>query len=90
MADPKSSPEAQPEEVVSTVRGLLKRLKKQDTGINLDTNLYSEGLGLDSLETAELSAALEDELGDDPFTNGEALPETIGDIVEFYEDKSTS
>ena len=92
MTDPKQptapgsgkNPEA---EVVSAVRGLLKRLKKKDTGVSLDTSLYAEGLGLDSLEAAELSALLEDELGDDPFSNGEVLPETIGDIVDYYEDK---
>jgi acyl carrier protein len=87
MADENPSAASQ-DEVVSTVKGLLGRLKKKDQGIDLDTSLYAEGIGLDSLETAELSAALEDELGDDPFTNGEALPETIGDIVSFYEDKS--
>jgi hypothetical protein len=27
---------------------------------------------------------LEDELGSDPFTNGE-MPRTIGDLVDFYE-----
>jgi acyl carrier protein len=71
--------------VVSTVRGVLKRLKKRDKTIDLDTSLYSEGIGLDSLQTAELSAALEDELGDDPFSNGAELPETIGDIVSYYD-----
>jgi acyl carrier protein len=85
----KPAGEEQAEEVVSTVKGLLKRLKKRDN-IDLDTSLYAEGIGLDSLETAELSAALEDELGDDPFTSGEELPETIGDIVEYYEGKSPS
>jgi acyl carrier protein len=53
-----------------------------------DVALYAEGLGLDSLEAAELSAQLEDEFGSDPFTSalqaGEDLPETVGDIVAFY------
>ena len=43
----------------------------------------SEDLGLDSLELAELSAALEDELGSDPYTEG-LIPETVGELVGFY------
>ncbi|MHB8692665.1 MAG: acyl carrier protein [Solirubrobacteraceae bacterium] len=70
-------------QVEGTIRTFLSRAKKQK-GIELDTSLYSEGLGLDSLETAELSATLEDELGSDPFTNGE-MPQTVGDIVDYYE-----
>jgi acyl carrier protein len=53
-----------------------------------DLGLYAEGLGLDSLEAAELSAQLEDEFGSDPFSEalqaGDELPETVGDIVAFY------
>ncbi len=71
-------------QVEGTVRSFLTRTKKRNRSIQLDTSLYSEGLGLDSLETAELSAVLEDELGSDPFTNGE-MPRTVGDLVDFYE-----
>jgi acyl carrier protein len=71
-------------QVEGTVRSFLTRTKKRNRSIRLDTSLYSEGLGLDSLETAELSAVLEDELGSDPFTNGE-MPRTVGDLVDFYE-----
>jgi acyl carrier protein len=71
-------------QVQATIRGFLARAKKRDKSIELDTSLYSEGLGLDSLETAELSAVLEDELGSDPFTNGQ-VPETVGDVVAFYQ-----
>jgi acyl carrier protein len=53
-----------------------------------DVALYAEGLGLDSLEAAELSAQLEDEFGSDPFSAalqaGDELPETVGDILAFY------
>ena len=62
----------------------LRRSKKNKT-IDLDTSLYSEGIGLDSLETAELSAVLEDELGRDPFSEGQT-PQTVGEIVAFYEE----
>jgi acyl carrier protein len=75
-------------QVEDTIKGFLSRAKKRNKGIELDTSLYAEGIGLDSLETAELSAVLEDELGSDPFSEGE-LPETVGDILDFY-DKPTS
>ena len=71
-------------DAASTVKSFLGRLKKRTKGIDLDTSLYSEGIGLDSLDVAELSAVLEDELGSDPFSSGE-MPETLGDIVAFYE-----
>jgi acyl carrier protein len=38
---------------------------------------------LDSLETAELSATLEDELGSDPFSQGD-MPRTVGEVLDFY------
>ena len=50
---------------------------------DLETALFADGLGLDSLETAELSAILEDDHGSDPFNDGE-LPQTVGDILSFY------
>ncbi len=73
------------QDVEKTIKGFLKRAKKGEKGIELDTGLYSEGIGLDSLETAELSAVLEDELGSDPFSADGEMPETIGDIVDFYD-----
>ena len=73
--------------VERTIRSFLTRAKKKDKTIELDTSLYAEGIGLDSLETAELSAVLEDEFGTDPFSNGE-MPETVGDIVAFYESRT--
>ena len=49
-----------------------------------DTSLYAGGLGLDSLETAELSAMLEDEFGRDPFS-ADTMPQTVGDILDFFD-----
>jgi acyl carrier protein len=73
------------ERVESTIRSFLRRAKKPADGeITRDTSLYSDGIGLDSLATAELSALLEDELGSDPFTDGQ-MPQTIGDILDYYE-----
>jgi acyl carrier protein len=71
--------------VEDTINSFLARAKKRNKGIKLDTSLYAEGIGLDSLETAELSAVLEDELGSDPFSDGGELPQTVGDIVDFYD-----
>ena len=61
----------------------------KDADATLDTPLFGEGLGLDSLETAELSATLEDEVGTDPFSAG-LMPETLGEILDFYEDAVSS
>jgi len=67
-----------------SIRKFLVRANK-DADAGVDTSLFAEGLGLDSLETAELSALLEDDLGTDPFSVGE-LPQTIAEILDFYED----
>lgn len=68
--------------VLGTIRTFLKHQKKDD-GVELGTSLFAEGIGLDSLQTAELSVMLEDDLGRDPFSEGK-LPQTVGEIVEFY------
>ena len=46
--------------------------------------MFADGIGLDSLETAELSAVLEDALGQDPFSTGDQMPQTIGEVLDFY------
>ena len=73
------------ERVVTLLNTLLARRKKPVAcEITMETALYTKGLDLDSLEAAELSAMLETELGRDPYTDGK-LPETVGDIVTYYE-----
>jgi len=67
-----------------TVRGFVARVKPEVPELELDTPLYADGVGLDSLEAAELSALLEDEVGSDPFTSDE-MPQTLRDILGFYE-----
>jgi acyl carrier protein len=71
------------DEIVDTIRSFLKRANKGDTELHADTGLYGDGIGLNSLDAAELSAILEDRHGRDPFSSGE-LPATVGDIVSFY------
>lgn len=71
------------ENVESTLRAFLVRSKKSVDDLAPTTGLYADGVGLDSLETAELSAVLEDEFGTDPFS-GDGLPRTVADILDFY------
>lgn len=68
------------------VAQFLDRIDKDvdPTTVTDETSLWGEGLGLDSLEAAELSTMLEDELGSDPFSTSEVLPETIGDVLAYY------
>lgn len=75
--------QATPDEIVETIRGFVLRAKKTDLELSPETPLYGDGIGLDSLDAAELSAVLEDAHGSDPFSAGDA-PATVGDIVSFY------
>jgi acyl carrier protein len=76
-------------EARAVIERFLDRINKPYDGLTDDTQLYGEGLGLDSLETAELSAMFEDELGADPFSAGGSLPQTVGEVLAFYEATST-
>lgn len=69
--------------ILKMIQSLLERANKGDVTVTMDAPIHGEGLGLDSLETAELSAILEDEFGTDPFGAG-LMPETVGEIVAFY------
>jgi acyl carrier protein len=75
-------PEAK-DTVVGAIRGLLRRRKQENVKIDLDSDLYDD-LSLDSLEVAELSAVLEDDLGTDPYSQG-VTPRTVGEVIDFYE-----
>ena len=68
--------------VEETIDGFLKRIGKS-AEFDASTPLYGEGLGLDSLEAAELSVLLEDTLGSDPFSAGQEVT-TVGDVLGFY------
>lgn len=69
-------------DVRATITEFLQRVGKA-AEFDASTRLFADGLGLDSLETAELSALLEDEHGRDPFSAGE-MPQTVGEIEAFY------
>lgn len=77
-------------EARAVIARFLERLNKPHDGLTDQTHLYGEGLGLDSLETAELSAVFEDEFGSDPFSAGGPMPQTVGDILSFYEASSSA
>lgn len=71
-------------DVEATIRTFLERVEKPVESLTPDLDLYADGIGLDSLETAELSALLEDTFGTDPFSTEEEMPQTVGDILRFY------
>lgn len=71
-------------DIEQTIRSFLHRAKKPADALTGGTRLYADGIGLDSLETAELSAVLEDTYGTDPFQSA-TMPQTVGDILGFYD-----
>jgi acyl carrier protein len=75
---------AEQADVLGVIKECMRRANLPDQPIERDTALYTDGIGFDSLATAELSAVLEDEFGSDPFLEGD-LPQTVGDILDFYE-----
>jgi hypothetical protein len=72
-----------PDDVQRTVVDFLTLTAKLPEGFGADTPLYAGGAGLDSLETAELSATLEDVHGSDPYSTGD-MPQTLAEIQAFY------
>jgi acyl carrier protein len=73
------------DQIADIVRLSVSRIKR-NREITLETELFGADLAMDSLETAELSAILEDEFGSDPYSEGE-LPVTVGEIVDFFVDR---
>jgi acyl carrier protein len=65
-----------------TIRTLLDQRGASGIEIRPESKLTAD-LGLDSLELAELSAVLEDEIGHDPFSEG-IVPETVSELVDYY------
>lgn len=76
--------------VEQTLIDFLSRIDKLPDSLAPELTLYADGIGLDSLETAELSALLEDEFGSDPFNDSVELPQTVGEILSFYEAAAAS
>jgi acyl carrier protein len=74
---------ASPADIEKTVVEFLAMISKLSDDFTPDTVLYAGGAGLDSLETAELSATLEDTHGSDPYSAGQ-MPQTLNEILAFY------
>ncbi|MEH6592217.1 MAG: phosphopantetheine-binding protein [Halioglobus sp.] len=70
-------------EIVDIIRTIRKHQGFLEEDIQLESALYDDGIGLDSLCVAELSAMLEKAYGKDPYTS-KVLPQTVSDIVDFY------
>lgn len=68
---------------LNVVQQLVQRREDGPLEVTFASELQDD-LGLDSLELAELSAMLEEQLGRDPYTEG-LVPQTVGEIVAFYE-----
>jgi hypothetical protein len=58
-------------------------LGRKNINLDIQPDSVIDELGLESLDVAELSAILEDDLGRDPYSAG-FLPQTVGQILEWY------
>lgn len=73
-------------EVEAIVRTAIESLleRRGVTGVEIrPESALQDDLGLDSLELAELSARLEEEIGRDPYTEG-IVPRTVNEVLAFY------
>ena len=72
-------------EVIKMIKTILKHQALRETEVEISSELYDDGIGLDSLCVAELSAMLEKAYGKDPYSS-KVMPRTVGDIIRFYGD----
>ena len=72
-------------QIIEMIKTILKYQAMPETEVELSSELYDDGIGLDSLCVAELSAMLEKAYGSDPYTS-KIVPRTVSDIVSFYGD----
>ena len=70
-------------EVITIIKTICQHKGIADANVEASSRLYEDGIGLDSLSVAELSASLEKAFGSDPYSKGQ-LPQTVSDIVNFY------
>lgn len=68
--------------IVGLIEELVRRRGESEVSVRPENTLLGD-LGMDSLELAELSTALADEVGPDPFSAG-LFPETVAELVAFY------
>ena len=72
-----------PQQVIAGAIQTLLQRRGATLAVVPESKLTAD-LGMDSLELAELSAILEDELGHDPYSEG-IVPETVAELVGYYE-----
>ena len=72
-------------EIIEIIQTILKHQAMPKVDVTLSSELYDDGIGLDSLCVAELSAMLEKRFGSDPYSSKQ-MPRTVSDIVNFYGD----
>ena len=70
-------------EIIQFIKTILENQALPQTEVELSSELYDDGIGLDSLCVAELSAMLEKAYGRDPYSSG-VIPNTVQDVVAFY------
>ncbi len=70
--------------VIAAIKRILEHQGLAEVEVVACSELYDDGIGLDSMCVAELSAVLEKAYGNDPYTSGEE-PQSVQDIVDFYE-----
>jgi acyl carrier protein len=71
--------------VIELIQIILARRHRNQSAISLDSSLYRDGIGMDSLDAAEFSVELEQAFGKDPYSTGQ-FPKTVGDVIRFYEE----
>jgi acyl carrier protein len=72
--------------IIKEISNIL--INKNITGVVLDcdTVLLSSNLQIDSLDLAVLLVSLEEKTGKNPFKDGFKMFNTIGDLVNLYND----
>jgi len=70
-------------DIIAMIKTILEHQGFPDREVELSSQLYDDGIGLDSLCVAELSSMLEKAYGSDPYTRN-IMPNTVKDIVDFY------
>lgn len=84
MAEPERIDIKTAENIVFETLLALVRARGGDGIVVRPESRFNQDLGLDSLDLAELSAVLEEELGRDPFSAG-FLPGTAAELISYYQ-----
>ncbi len=72
-------------EIIEMIQTILKHQGLPEVEVSANSELYDEGIGMDSLCVAEFSSMLEKAYGKDPYTS-KVLPNTVQEVISFYDD----